>query len=188
MQGRISFRFLSFSSLRRSNPIAFQAIRFQPRCCTMRGWTVTGKARTRCSMLSITSCGCNKVSIQGTGRENSRACARSDPSSLCHKGRSDHPGSGVTGSHPHAGVGAAGSIAVEADAACQRPVIEEIAGRVSGVAKALLGATSVGAWVFLRDGGRGRRKTVRECIRESKVGRRGRRVQDHSAHRALSRL
>jgi len=51
-----------------------------------------------------------------------------------------------------------------------------------------MGTTHVGERVFLRDGGRGGRGNDQSLHRESKVGRRRRFVQDHSADQALSRL
>ena len=50
------------------------------------------------------------------------------------------------------------------------------------------GAKSVGARILLCDGGRGRREDGDAIHRESEMGPRRRRIQSHSAHRALSRL
>src|SRR5688572_361436 len=50
------------------------------------------------------------------------------------------------------------------------------------------GETLVGTWILLRDGGRGRRGDDQGVYRESEVGRGRSRIQDHRAHRALSRL
>jgi putative transposase len=45
-----------------------------------------------------------------------------------------------------------------------------------------------GAWILLRDGGRGGRSNDQSLHRKSKVGRRRSGLQDHRARRALSRL
>src|SRR4051795_10051621 len=61
-------------------------------------------------------------------------------------------------------------------------------GRIPCAAKTLLGTTPMGAWVLLRDAGRGGRENDNGLHREPKVGRRRSGLQDHSAHGALSRL
>src|SRR6202046_4976026 len=58
----------------------------------------------------------------------------------------------------------------EAGAIYQGSIIAKIAGRVSGVAKAVLGPAPVGAAVLLRDSGRGGRADDQSVHREPKVG------------------
>jgi putative transposase len=63
------------------------------------------------------------------------------------------PGSREPGPHPHAAVGASASVAGQAGAVHQGAIVAEAARGVSGVAQAVLGATSVGAGLLLRDVG-----------------------------------
>ena len=67
------------------------------------------------------------------------------------------PGSGFTGSHTYAAVGAAGLVAGETGTIRQGPLQQDFAGGVPGTAKAVLRPAHVGARRFLRDGGRGGR-------------------------------
>jgi len=67
-------------------------------------------------------------------------------------------------------------------------LVEKVAGGISGGAQEVLGAAHVGARLFLRDGGRGGRSNDQSVYRKPEVGRRRSGVQDHSAHRAFSRL
>ena len=62
----------------------------------------------------------------------------------------------IAGSHSHAGFGAGSHGSLEAGAVHKRAIISPTARRVSEFAETLLGPASVGAWIFLRDGGRGR--------------------------------
>jgi putative transposase len=69
---------------------------------------------------------------------------------------------GGTGSHPHAGVGAAGHGAGQVGAVSEGAVIAEAPRRISGTAQALLGAALVSAGLFLRECGRGGRGNDQE--------------------------
>lgn len=76
----------------------------------------------------------------------------------------------------------------EAGAVHKRAVVGKTTGGVPAPAETILGTTLVGTRILLRDGGRGRRGDDQGVHRESEVGRGRSRVQDHRAHRALSRL
>src|SRR5206468_2947700 len=116
------------------------------------------------------------------------ACARSAEADLRSARGSNTPGCGLARPCAHAGGGAAAAGAGEAGAVSEGTVVADVAARVSAPAQAVLGATSVGARIFLRDGGRGGRENGDGVHRESKVGPRRPRVQGYRAHRALSRL
>ena len=130
----------------------------------------------------------HEVSLQGAARGSGRAGARSDPADLPGTGSEHCARGGVAGSYPSAGGGAAAVVTGEAGAVRQREVLAGVAARVSPSAEAVLGTTPVGARVLLRDGGRGGREDDPGVHRESEVGRRTGRIQDHRAHGALSRL
>ena len=75
---------------------------------------------------------------------------------ICMASRSaNYPGFFGAGPRAHVGVESPEVGAGEAGAVDQRSVVAEVAARVLGVASAILGSASVGAGVFLRDGGGG---------------------------------
>ena len=94
--------------------------------------------------------------IQSAAREGGGAYTGSNPAIVRGAGSRDHEGSCLTRSHPHAGVGASASGAVEDGAIHQGAFVAKIAGGVSRTAQEVLGAAHVGARLLLRDGGRGR--------------------------------
>ncbi len=97
----------------------------------------------------------HEVSIQSTEGPSGRESEGSDPADLRSARCGDSARSSIAGPHPHAAIGTGRSIASEAGAVSERPVIAKIAGRVSGVEKAILGTTFVGTGILLRDRGRG---------------------------------
>ena len=130
----------------------------------------------------------HEVSVQDTAGASGRACARPDPTDLSGVRGGHCTGRRLAGSHTHAAVDSAGTVAGKAGAVRPRPRQPAPAGRVSGTEEAILGTAHVGARVLLRDGGRGGRGNDQSLYREPEVGRRRSGIQDHSAHRALSRL
>jgi len=92
---------------------------------------------------------------QDTARRSSGACPRRDPANLRGAGSQHHPGSDFTGPRAHAGGRSAPVGTGETGAIREGPVVAPIAGGVSEPAQTILGATPVGARIFLRDGGRG---------------------------------
>ena len=61
----------------------------------------------------------------------------------------------------------------ETGAVPEGPVVPPVAGRIWGTPEAVWGATLVGAWVLLRECGRGGRGYDQEVYREPAMGRRG---------------
>ena len=110
----------------------------------------------------------HEVQVQDTARANRGARARSDPTNVRVARSCDHSRSGVAGSHSHAGVGAAGTIAIETGAVHQRTVIAATAGGVSGPAEALLGQHLWGRGYFCATVGAVDEKTVQEYIENQK--------------------
>ena len=101
--GRFDRRTARFSSISGSNPIAFQAISFQPPTARMEGCSNTGRARTRSSISSITSCGSRNIGTRYC-EASCRACARSAAADLPGARSGDRAGCGVAGPHSHAGL------------------------------------------------------------------------------------
>ena len=97
----------------------------------------------------------HEVSIQSAEGPSSRTNEGSDPADLRSARSGDSERSGVAGPHPYAAISTGRSIASEAGAVSERQVVTKIARRISGVEKALLGATFVGTGILLRDRGRG---------------------------------
>src|SRR5580700_7034322 len=112
----------------------------------------------------------HEIPVQDPARTDSRACARPDPAGVPGTRRGNRTRSSIAGPYPYAVVGATAPGASEAGAIYQGSIIAKIAGRVSGVAKAVLGPAPVGAGVLLRDSGRGGRADDQSVHREPKVG------------------
>src|SRR5215471_2994038 len=112
----------------------------------------------------------HEVSVQGAAGRSSGACPRPDPADLPGAGGEHRAGGGVAGSYPHVGGSASAVVTGEAGAVHQGAIVASVAGRISASAQAVLGATSVGTGIFLRDGGSGGREDDHGVHRESEVG------------------
>jgi hypothetical protein len=119
-----------FSSITRSNPIAFQAMSFQPPTARMEECSNIGRARTRFSISSITSSlrVDHEISVQDIAGAGGRACARPAAADLPSKGCGDCTRGRVAGSHTHAGVLPAGDGAGEAGAVSEGAVMATVTG------------------------------------------------------------
>src|SRR5271170_4539733 len=105
-------------------------------------------------------------------------------------GSGDRAGFGEPGPCTYAGERTAAVGSGEAGAVYEGSVESVVARRVSAVEEALLGPTSVGSGVLLRERGRGGRGDDPEVHREPAVGRPWGELQNqnHRAKRALRRL
>ena len=83
------------------------------------------------------------------------AVAGCDSGDLHGSRSADHPRVSGAGSRAYAGGESPEAGPGQAGAVDQRSLVAEVAARIFGVALALLGSASVGAGVFLRDGGGG---------------------------------
>jgi len=110
----------------------------------------------------------HEVSIQDIARESGRASARSTAAGLPGERRGDRTGGGVAGSHPHAGVVPAGDGASEVGAIPEGSVIAKAAGRVSGLAEAVLGPAFVGGGYFCASVGAVDEDTIKKYIESQK--------------------
>ena len=88
---------------------------------------------------------------------------------ICESGEVRIVRGAISPDHVHMLVSSPPQLAGEAH---QRAVVTAVAGRVSASAEALLGPASVGAGLFLRDGGRGGREDDPGVHREPGMGRR----------------
>jgi hypothetical protein len=86
----------------------------------------------------------HEVPVSSATRGCRGAGSRADPSDLRGAGSDHHPGSGLAGSYPYVGGGAAADLAVEAGAVHQGAVVAAVATRVPSLAETLLGAAPVG--------------------------------------------
>lgn len=94
----------------------------------------------------------------------------------------------VSPDHVHMLVSFAAASCGKAGAVSEGSIEPYAAGRISAVEEAFLGATPLGSGVLLRERGRGGRGYGAAIHREPAMGRPGRELQDHRAHRASSRL
>ena len=98
----------------------------------------------------------NEIPIQGAARASSRAGARCDPTDLSGTGSDNRARSNLSGSRPHAAVGATAAVSDEVSAIIhKREVIEAAVGGIPGIGEEVLGTAPVGTRVLLRDGGFG---------------------------------
>jgi REP element-mobilizing transposase RayT len=80
----------------------------------------------------------------------------------------DRTRSGIARSRSHTGVSSTGVVAIETGAVRERAVIETTAGRVSRIAKAVLGTASMARGYFCATVGAVDEKTVKEYIENQK--------------------
>ena len=170
----------------RSNPTAFQAVSFQHGSETMEDGGVPHSAHAvydiKYHVIWITKY--RYKMLRGSVAERARDLIRQ----ICEaQGSGDHPGSGVAGSYPHAGVGAAAVGAVEDWCNTSRAARRGGCRRSFELRKRYWGQHLWARGYFCATVGAVDEETIRSTSRASNGTKTGG-VQDHSAHQALSRL
>src|ERR1700704_593553 len=97
----------------------------------------------------------HEVSVQSVAGRGRGACPRSAQADLRGARSPHHSRGGLARPYPHAGGVPTAVGAGEARGISEGPIVADAATRLSASAQAVLGATSVGTWILLRDGGRG---------------------------------